>query len=95
MSATVSETVLLYSKKVDETGPCPFCDKARALLSDWGVPFTEVKLEPYERQALYDDLGLLGSDRTVPQILVKDCEGLEHQIGGYIQLIHSGLKELF
>lgn len=90
------ETILLYSKKPDETGDCEFCNKARAQLDAWGIPFTETKLEKPEREALYDDLGLTGANhRTVPQVMIKDIDGVEQRIGGYTALLHSGLQRLF
>ena len=55
--------------KIYSTGTCPFCDKAKALLKKWQIPFDEVRIDQ-------DDAGLLEMQkvtnhaRTVPQIVV-------------------------
>ena len=66
--------------KVYSTGTCPFCDKAKALLKKWQIPFDEVRIDQ-------DDVGLremqkvTNHARTVPQILVDGkC------IGGFTEL---------
>jgi len=91
----MSESVLIYTKHLDETGPCPFCDQAKSFLSQNAVPFTEVSLYPGERQYLYDQWGLSGSDRTVPQVILTDCMGVIERIGGYDKLVLSRVETLF
>ena len=48
---------------------CPFCDQARDFLAANGIPYTEIKHDDAEedRKILYDQLGLKGRSRTVPQ----------------------------
>jgi len=72
---------------------CPYCDEARAWLDSRGVAYEEVKLEDQaERNALYDKLGLIGSQRTVPQISIEDdLLGLSYPVGGSTALARSGL----
>lgn len=58
---------------------CPFCVRAKQLLSGKGVPFEEVNLEGKfdELQELKQRTGL----RTVPQIFIAD-----KLIGGFTEL---------
>jgi glutaredoxin 3 len=65
----------IYSKN-----NCPFCDRAKQLLENKGVPYTEVNIEydPESRQMLLDK-GL----RSVPQIFY----GYELIEGGYSGLV--------
>jgi glutaredoxin len=52
--------ITVYSKP-----QCPFCDQAKALLEQKGIPFTtvDVSVDPHAREKIMD-LGL----RSVPQI---------------------------
>jgi glutaredoxin 3 len=54
---------------------CPYCDRARALLKQKGVEFTEINVEddPATRAEMMERSGR----RTVPQIFVGD-----HHVGG-------------
>lgn len=64
--------------KIYSTGTCPFCDKAKALLKKWQIPFDEVRIDQ-------DDVGLremqqvTNHARTVPQIVIdgKAIGGLD------------------
>ena len=72
---------------------CPYCVKAVDWLTERSIPFTEIKHNDYaERQTFYDSLGLVGGDRTVPQVIVETDAGRE-RVGGYTQLVRSGLQE--
>ena len=33
--------------KVYSTGTCPICDKAKSLLTKWGIPYTELREDLY------------------------------------------------
>jgi len=59
---------------------CPYCQRAKGLLSQKGVAYTEVNLEdkPDELAALKQRTGM----RTVPQIFIGD-----ELIGGYSELL--------
>lgn len=58
---------------------CPFCDQAKALLTQKGIPFAALKLgEDITREEL---LAKIPTARTMPQIL-KDDE----PIGGFVEL---------
>lgn len=62
------------------TGTCPICDKTKALLSKWKIPYNEVRVDQ-SREALKEMLSKTESARTVPQILIKD-----KWIGGFSEL---------
>lgn len=68
------KNVVVYTKE-----SCPFCVRAKSLLSQKGVPFTEHNLEgkPSELEALKKRTGW----RTVPQIFIG-----EELIGGFSEL---------
>ena len=87
--------IILYTKKPDETGHCPFCIKAVDWLTEKGLSFQEHVLDRDERQVLYTMFGLEGPDATVPQIVLVDDEGMPNRIGGYRELIGSGIESLF
>jgi glutaredoxin len=91
----MTEKVVIYTKVLDETGECPFCIKAKEFLSKKGIPYKEHSLSAAERQAIYDDLQLEGTHRTVPQILICDVEGEHHRVGGFSELVSSGIESLF
>ena len=58
---------------------CPFCDQAKALLTQKGIPFEEKKIgDGYTREEL---LEAIPNARTVPQIFVDD-----KLIGGFTEL---------
>jgi glutaredoxin 3 len=62
------------------TSVCPYCDRARALLSRKGAMFTEIKID--EDVARRDEmLRLSGGRRTVPQIFIGDLH-----VGGFDDL---------
>lgn len=57
---------------------CPFCDKAKALLSENGVVFIEQKHETSLEIGAFKNAGFT----TFPQIFRDGC-----QIGGYAELV--------
>jgi len=71
---------------------CPYCDAAKSLLKDKGVPYQEIKLQA-EDATLWADLVKRSGMRTVPQIFQGD-----QLIGGYDQLAalnkRQGLEHL-
>lgn len=62
------------------TGTCPICDKTKALLSKWKIPYDEIRVDQ-SSDALKEMLGKTEFSRTVPQILIKD-----KWIGGFSEL---------
>ncbi|MCK5091506.1 MAG: glutaredoxin, partial [Gammaproteobacteria bacterium] len=59
---------------------CPICDKTKALLSKWKIPYDEIRVDQ-SSDALKEMLRKTEFSRTVPQILVKD-----KWIGGFSEL---------
>jgi glutaredoxin len=58
---------------------CPFCDQAKALLTQRGIAFEERRIgEGYTREQL---LEAVPAARTVPQIFLDD-----QHIGGFTEL---------
>jgi glutaredoxin 3 len=66
--------VILWSKY-----HCPYCDQAKALLKQKGIPFEERKIgDGWSKEELLESLP---TARTVPQIVINgEC------IGGFIEL---------
>jgi glutaredoxin 3 len=67
--------VIMYS-----TGWCPYCDRARALLTRKGVAYQEIKIDedPAQRSLM---LERSNGQRTVPQIFIGD-----HHVGGFTEM---------
>jgi glutaredoxin 3 len=58
---------------------CPYCDQAKALLKQKGIPFEEKKIgDGYSKEEL---LEAVPTARTVPQIFLDD-----KLIGGFTEL---------
>jgi glutaredoxin 3 len=78
--------------KIYSTGACPYCQKAKALLQKWNVPFEEVRIDT-DRGRLAEFARVTNGARTVPQVLIDGkC------IGGFTELtelhMDGGLDEL-
>lgn len=71
--------VVVYS-----TDYCPYCSRAKALLAEKNVAFTEVNVE--ERRDLRSWLARASGQSTVPQVFINN-----RPIGGYTEL--SGLNQ--
>jgi len=68
--------VTLYSKD-----NCGYCVKAKSLLNNLGLTYTEKKIENFlTKEALYEELGK--QVRSMPQIKING-----ELVGGYNQLI--------
>jgi glutaredoxin 3 len=75
MPAMADEAVVMYAKSW-----CPYCDRARALLTRKGVKFREIDIEaqPEQREEM---IRRSGGQYTVPQIFIG-----ERHIGGSDEL---------
>jgi glutaredoxin 3 len=80
MSAT--EKVIVYTMNY-----CPYCLRAKQLLTQRGVPYAEV-LVPEEDDAQWDALYQRSGMRTMPQIFNGD-----QLIGGYTELAAQDQKD--
>lgn len=67
--------VTIYS-----TGVCPICDKTKALLKKWNIPYAEVRVDQ-DRAGLQEMLRITNHARTVPQISID-----KKWIGGFSEL---------
>lgn len=67
--------VIVYSTEI-----CPYCVRAKSLLSKKGVPFEEVDVM-LDMKAREEMLAKSGGARSVPQIFVGDTH-----VGGYDEL---------
>ena len=60
-------------------GACPFCIRAKSLLSGKGIPFEEINLDGKDKEL--NDLRAKTGQRTVPQIFIDG-----KLIGGFTDL---------
>ncbi len=67
--------VTIYS-----TGRCPICDRTKALLTKWRIPYQEARVD-LDRQLLKEMLTVTNHARTVPQIVIDS-----RWIGGFNEL---------
>lgn len=71
---------------------CPYCERAKALLKQKGIPFEEIKVAD-DDDAAWDALEKRSGMKTMPQIWAG-----EELIGGYRELAareaQDGLKSL-
>lgn len=66
--------------KIYSTATCPICDKAKALLTKWNIPYEEARVDQ-DRDSLKEMLEISNSARTVPQIAIDN-----RWIGGFSEL---------
>ncbi|QEP42729.1 glutaredoxin [Ectothiorhodospiraceae bacterium BW-2] len=66
--------------KIYSTGTCPICDKTKALLSKWEIPYHEARVD-IDREQLKQMLEQTNHARSVPQIVIDD-----RWIGGFSEL---------
>ena len=55
--------------KVYSTGICPICDKTKALLTKWQIPYDEVRVD-LDQAGLREFSQITNGARTVPQITI-------------------------
>lgn len=66
--------------KIFSTGTCPFCEKAKHLLTRLNIPYEEVRIDR-SQAALKEFTVATRGARTVPQIIIDNqC------IGGFVEL---------
>ena len=66
--------------KVFSTGICPICEKTKALLTKWGIPYDEVRVDT-DMAARREFTEITDGARTVPQIAIDG-----KWIGGFTEL---------
>jgi glutaredoxin 3 len=66
--------------KIFSTASCPFCTKAKQLLTKWNIPFDEAMIDS-DMAARREFASVTNGARTVPQIIIDGvC------IGGFTEL---------
>ncbi len=66
--------------KVFSTASCPFCDKAKQLLTKWNIPYDEAMIDS-DQAARREFAVATNGARSVPQIIIEGkC------IGGFTEL---------
>lgn len=73
--------------KVYSTGICPICDKTKALLAKWGIPYIEVRVDR-DQAGLREFSQITNGARTVPQITIDD-----KWIGGFTELTELHMED--
>ena len=66
--------------KVFSTGRCPICDKTKNLLTKWGIPYIEARVDT-DHSALREMAEKTEGARSVPQITIDG-----EWIGGFSEL---------
>ena len=66
--------------KIYSTGTCPICDKTKALLKKWDIPYQEIRVDQ-DRDGLIEMAKITNGARSVPQITIED-----KWIGGFSEL---------
>lgn len=72
--------------KIYSTSTCPFCDKAKALLTKWKIPYDEVRVDG-NPAGLKEMLEVSNHARTVPQITIDG-----KWIGGFDDLTEKHME---
>lgn len=73
--------------KVYSTGICPICEKTKTLLTKWGIPFDEVRVDS-DQGALREFSLVTNGARTVPQITIDG-----EWIGGFTELTELHMED--
>lgn len=72
--------------KVYSTGTCKFCDKAKALLQKWKIPYDEVRVDS-NPAGFKEMIAVTSNARTVPQITIDG-----KWIGGFDELTERHME---
>jgi glutaredoxin 3 len=73
--------------KIYSTSICPICDKTKALLLKWGIPFQEVRVD-LDQANLRELSQVTNGARTVPQITIDG-----KWIGGFSELTEMHMED--
>ena len=74
--------LIIYS-----TGICPICDKTKSLLTKWGIPYDEARVDQ-DQTALREFSQVTNGARTVPQITIDG-----KWIGGFTELTELHMED--
>ncbi len=73
--------------KVFSTGICPICEKTKSLLSKWGIPYDEARIDT-DMAARREFSRITNGARTVPQIAIDG-----KWIGGFTELTELHMED--
>ncbi len=73
--------------KVYSTGICPICDKTKTLLTKWGIPYKDVRVD-LDQAALREFSQVTNGARMVPQITIDG-----NWIGGFTELTELHMED--
>ena len=73
--------------KVFSTGICPICEKTKSLLSKWGIPYEEARVDT-DMAARREFTRITNGARTVPQITIDG-----QWIGGFTELTELHMED--
>ena len=72
---------------VFSTGICPICEKTKLLLSKWGIPYDEARVDA-DMAARREFTRITNGARTVPQIAIDG-----KWIGGFSELTEMHMED--
>lgn len=72
---------------VFSTGICPICEKTKSLLSKWGIPYDEARIDT-DMAARREFSRITDGARTVPQIAIDG-----KWIGGFTELTELHMED--
>ncbi len=73
--------------KVFSTGICPICEKTKALLTKWSIPYDEARVDT-DMSARREFTRITNGARTVPQIAIDG-----KWIGGFTELTELHMED--
>ncbi len=73
--------------KVFSTSICPICEKTKSLLSKWGIPYDEARIDT-DMAARREFTRITNGARTVPQIAIDG-----KWIGGFSELTELHMED--
>lgn len=73
--------------KIFSTATCPICDKTKALLKKWQIPYNEVRID-LDPAGLREFSQVTNGARTVPQITIDG-----KWIGGFSELTEMHMDD--
>ena len=73
--------------KVFSTGICPICEKTKSLLTKWGIPYDEARVDT-DMAARREFSQITNGARTVPQIAIDG-----KWIGGFTELTELHMED--
>ncbi len=73
--------------RIFSTARCPMCAKTKQLLSKWGIPYQEIRVDQ-DRAGLREMAVLTGGARSVPQIAIDG-----QWIGSFTELTELHMED--